>query len=106
MLILPRQARDKHRESTQKQTVLLRSIFRRSVGVRLVRKETLFGAVFPESKRSFAKTGSGHTGGRLKTLCIYQRLCAGNYGVLPNAIMPRTFLAQTYDLNDPWAGAK
>jgi hypothetical protein len=28
-----------------------------------------------------------------------------NYGVLPNTAMPNTFLAQAYDLNDPW-GAK
>ena len=27
-----------------------------------------------------------------------------NYGVLPNDAMPNTFVAQTYDLNDPWAG--
>eukprot|EP01048_Picozoa_sp_COSAG05_P028602 COSAG05_NODE_8961_length_658_cov_1.080501_2_plen_99_part_01 len=27
-----------------------------------------------------------------------------NYGVLPNPVMPATFLAQAYDLNDPWAG--
>lgn len=26
----------------------------------------------------------------------------GNYGVLPNVVMPNTFLAQAYDLNDPW----
>ena len=25
-----------------------------------------------------------------------------NYGVLPNPAMPRTFVAQAYDLNDPW----
>lgn len=27
-----------------------------------------------------------------------------NFGVLPNPAMPATFLAQAYDLNDPWAG--
>jgi hypothetical protein len=27
-----------------------------------------------------------------------------NYGVLPNPAMPRTFVAQAYGLNDPWAG--
>lgn len=27
-----------------------------------------------------------------------------NYGVLPNPAMPATYLAQAYDLNDPWAG--
>lgn len=27
-----------------------------------------------------------------------------NYGVLPNPVMPNTFVAQAYDLNDPWAG--
>ena len=27
-----------------------------------------------------------------------------SYGVLPNAAMPNTFLAQAYDLNDPFAG--
>jgi hypothetical protein len=27
-----------------------------------------------------------------------------NYGVLPNPVMPRTYVAQAYDLNDPWAG--
>ena len=27
-----------------------------------------------------------------------------NFGVLPNPAMPRTFVAQAYDLNDPWAG--
>jgi hypothetical protein len=26
----------------------------------------------------------------------------GNYGVLPNTIMPNTFIAQAYDLGDPW----
>jgi hypothetical protein len=26
----------------------------------------------------------------------------GNYGVLPNPLMPNTFLAQGYDLGDPW----
>ena len=26
----------------------------------------------------------------------------GSYGVLPNAAMPNTFIAETYDLNDPW----
>jgi hypothetical protein len=26
-----------------------------------------------------------------------------NYGVLPNAKMPHSFLAQVYDLGDPWA---
>ena len=25
-----------------------------------------------------------------------------NYGYLPNAAMPHTFLAQAYDLADPW----
>ena len=28
-----------------------------------------------------------------------------NYGVLPNAAMPNTFLAQAYDLDDPWGPA-
>lgn len=28
-----------------------------------------------------------------------------NYGVLPNAAMPRTFVAQAYDLNDPWCAS-
>ena len=27
-----------------------------------------------------------------------------SYGVLPNPAMPRTYVAQAYDLNDPWAG--
>ena len=27
-----------------------------------------------------------------------------NYGLLPNVAMPNTFVAQAYDLNDPWAG--
>lgn len=27
----------------------------------------------------------------------------GSYGVLPNPAMPRTFLAQAFDLDDPWA---
>jgi hypothetical protein len=26
----------------------------------------------------------------------------GNYGVLPNALMPNTFLAQGFDIGDPW----
>lgn len=26
----------------------------------------------------------------------------GSYGSLPNAAMPNTFIAETYDLNDPW----
>jgi hypothetical protein len=26
----------------------------------------------------------------------------GNYGVLPNSLMPRTFLAQGFDIGDPW----
>ena len=26
-----------------------------------------------------------------------------NYGVLPNPRMPNSFLAQVYDLGDPWA---
>lgn len=26
----------------------------------------------------------------------------GNYGVLPNTIMPNTFISQLYDLGDPW----
>merc|ERR1712232_721353 len=26
-----------------------------------------------------------------------------NYGVLPNEAMPNTFLAQAFDLGDPWA---
>lgn len=25
-----------------------------------------------------------------------------NYGVLPNQLLPNTFIAQTYDLPDPW----
>ena len=27
----------------------------------------------------------------------------GNFGALPNAAMPNTFLAQAYDIGDPWA---
>ena len=26
----------------------------------------------------------------------------GNYGVLPNPALPNTFLAQAYDLGEPW----
>lgn len=28
-----------------------------------------------------------------------------NFGILPNSVMPNTFLAQAYDLGEPWAGS-
>eukprot|EP00041_Stephanoeca_diplocostata_P003986 m.39872 g.39872 ORF g.39872 m.39872 type:complete len:692 (+) comp14765_c0_seq1:111-2186(+) len=44
--------------------------------------------------------GSGAEGGF--NMGIMRWAQTGNYGVLPNPIMPNTFLAQGYDLDDPW----
>ena len=44
--------------------------------------------------------GSGGEGGaNMGAMRIAQ---TASYGTLPNAAMPNTFLAQAYDLNDPW----
>jgi hypothetical protein len=36
-------------------------------------------------------------------LAAFRWAQTANYGVLPNPAMPNTFVAQAYDLNDPWA---
>jgi hypothetical protein len=40
--------------------------------------------------------------GHGKYLSAFRWAQTANYGVLPNPAMPRTFVAQAYDLNDPW----
>ena len=45
---------------------------------------------------------SGSEGGG-EHLSAFRWAQTANYGVLPNSAMPNTFLAQAYDLNDPWA---
>ena len=59
--------------------------------------DTPFGIV------TIAPSGSE---GASQHLSAFRWAQTGNYGVLPNEIMPKTFLAQAYDLNDPWANAK
>ena len=43
--------------------------------------------------------------GASQHLSAFRWAQTGNYGVLPNSIMPKTYLAQAYDLNDPWASS-
>lgn len=45
--------------------------------------------------------GSGGEGG--PNMGAMRWAQTANYGVLPNEAMPNTFLAQAYDLDDPWA---
>lgn len=50
---------------------------------------------------TIAPSGSEGAGQHLSAFRWAQ---TANFGVLPNTAMPRTFVAQAYDLNDPWAG--
>jgi len=50
---------------------------------------------------TIAPSGSEGAGHHLSAFRWSQ---TANYGVMPNPALPRTFLAQAYDLNDPWAG--
>lgn len=47
-----------------------------------------------------ALPGSGSEGGT--SMGAFRWAQTGNFGYLPNTLMPNTFLAQAYDLNDPW----
>ena len=44
--------------------------------------------------------GSGTEGG--PNLGAMNQAQTGSYGSLPSPVMPATFIAETYDLNDPW----
>ena len=50
---------------------------------------------------TIAPSGSEGAGQHLSAFRWSQ---TANFGVLPNTAMPRTFVAQAYDLNDPWGG--
>eukprot|EP01043_Picozoa_sp_COSAG02_P009900 COSAG02_NODE_341_length_24173_cov_28.504777_19_plen_214_part_00 len=52
---------------------------------------------------TLAPSGSEGNGNKLSAFRWAQ---TASYGVLPNPAMPRTFVAQAYDLNDPWAGSE
>jgi len=47
-----------------------------------------------------ALPASGSEGG--PNMGAFRWAQTANYGVAPNPAMPNTFLAQAYDLNDPW----
>ena len=58
-------------------------------------------ALAPFGVVTIAPSGSEGAGNHLSAFRWAQ---TANYGVLPNPRMPNTFVAQAYDLNDPWAG--
>ena len=60
-------------------------------------------ALAPFGLVTLAPSGSEGNGNKLSAFRWAQ---TASYGVLPNPAMPRTFVAQAYDLNDPWAGSE
>ena len=50
-----------------------------------------------------ATLAAGGSEGHDRSMASMRFAQTASYGVLPNALLPRTFVAQVYDLGDPWA---
>ena len=60
------------------------------------------GTTPPSAPFGIATLAAGGNEGSAKAMAGIRWSQTGNYGTLPNAAMPNTFLAQAFDLGDPW----
>lgn len=64
------------------------------------------GGTAPDAPFGVVSLAAGGSEGHTQKMASLRWSQTGNYGVLPNPLMPNTFLAHAYDIGDPWAKAE